>query len=389
MNQGSTILSQIFSFFDYEIFRACVRKYDGDHRVRHLSCWEQFLAMSFAQLTWRESLRDIEVSLGAHRRQLYHAGFRSPIKRSTLADANEKRDWHIYSDFAHHLIQIARPLYSGTDMGFALDTSLYALDSTVIDLCLALFPWAPYQRSKSAIKLHTLLDLKSSIPVLIDITDIRGHDSYVLDHLIVEPGCFIIMDRGYNDFRRLYRLHQSMAFFVLRSKGNIQYRRCYSHSIDRTTGVRSDQTILLTGIDTQHYFPAQLRRVHYYAANTKKHLLLITNNFSISAETVAAIYHQRWQVELFFKWIKQHLRIKRFFGTSSNAVKTQIWISVAVYVLIAIIKKQLGLNHSLYTILQILSTSLFDKTPVQLVFQRYDESSYFDHDRNQLQLFDI
>jgi hypothetical protein len=389
MNQGTIVLSQIFSFFDYEVFRSCVRKYQGDYRVRHLSCWEQFLAMSFAQLTSRESLRDIEVSLAAHRHQLYHAGFRSPIKRSTLADANENRDWRIYAEFARHLIQIARPLYSGTDLGFTLDTTVYALDSTVIDLCLSLFPWAPYQRSKAAIKLHTLLDLKSSIPVLIDITDWRGHDSWVLDKLAVEPGCFIVMDRNYGDFRRLYRLHQSMAFFVLRSKKNLQYRRCCSHSIDRSTGVCSDQTILLTGVDTQHSFPSQLRRVRFYAADTKTHLVFITNNFTITAETVAAIYHQRWQVELFFKWIKQHLRIKRFFGTSPNAVKTQIWISVAVYVLIAIIKKQMALSHSLHTILQILSTSLFDKTPVQLVFQRYLENTVLEDDRKQLQLFDI
>jgi hypothetical protein len=389
MNQGTTILSQVFSFFDYEIFRSCVRKYQGDHRVRSLSCWEQFLAMSFAQLTWRESLRDIEVSLAAHRSQLYHSGFRSPIKRSTLADANEQRDWRIYAEFAQHLIHIARPLYAGTDLGITLDATLYALDSTVIDLCLALFPWAPYQRSKAAIKLHTLLDLKSSIPALIDITDWRGHDSWALDQIIVEPGCFIVMDRNYGDFRRLHRLHQSMAFFVLRSKSNLQYRRRCSHPINRSTGVRSDQTILLTGVDTHQYFPSPLRRVSYYASDTKKHLVFITNNFAISAETVAAIYHQRWQVELFFKWIKQHLRIKRFFGTSPNAVKTQIWISVAVYVLIAIIKKQMGLSHSLYTILQILSTSLFDKTPVQLVFQRYEDNSGFDDDRKQLKLFDI
>ena len=389
MNQGKTVFAQILAFLDYEVFRSCVRRYGGDHGVRRLSCWEQFLAMAFAQLTWRESLRDIEVSLAAHRQQLYHSGFRSPIKRSTLADANERRDWRIYAEFAQHLIQIAQPLYSGTDLGFSLDAAVYALDSTVIDLCLALFPWAPYQRSKAAIKLHTMLDLKGSIPVLIDITDWRGHDSWVLDHVIVEPGCFLVMDRNYGDFRRLYRLHQSRAYFVLRSKNNLQYRRRRSHPIDRTTGVRSDQTVLLTGVDTQYWFPDQLRRISYYAADTQNHLVFITNNFTISAATVAAIYRQRWQVELFFKWVKQHLRIKRFFGTSPNAVKTQIWISVAVYVLIAIIKKQMGLSHSLYTILQILSTSLFDKTPIQLVFQRYDAISYFGGTRKQLQLFDI
>jgi hypothetical protein len=389
MNQGTTILAQLFAFLDYDVFRSFVRKYHGDYRVRHLSCWEQFLAMSFAQLTWRESLRDIEVSLSAHRHQLYHSGFRSPIKRSSLADANENRDWRIYAEFAQHLIQIARPLYAGTDLGFTLDASVYALDSTVIDLCLQLFPWAPYQRSKAAIKLHTLLDLKSSIPALIDITDWRGHDSWILDRMIVEPGCFIVMDRNYCDFRRLYGLHQSMAFFVVRAKKNLHYRRCRSNPIDRATGVRSDQIIVLTGRDTQYFFPAHLRRVSFYAEDTKKHMVFFTNNFTVAPQTVAAIYHQRWKVELFFKWIKQHLRIKRFFGTSPNAVKTQIWISVSVYVLIAIIKKQLRLPHSLYTILQILSTSLFDKTPVQLVFQRYDEKSNPGDDGKQLHLFDI
>jgi len=389
MNRGTTVLAQIFSFIDYDLFRSCVRRYQGDHGVRRLSCWEQFLAMAFAQLTWRESLRDIEVSLTAHRHQLYHSGFRSAIRRSTLADANEKRDWRIYAEFAHHLIQQARPLYADTDLGLELDATLYALDSTVIDLCLTLFPWAPYQRSKAAVKLHTLLDLQSSIPVLIDITDWRGHDPWVLDHVVVEPGCFIVMDRNYGDFRRLYRLHQSMAFFVLRAKSNLQFRRRCSHPVEGHIGVRSDQTIMLTGVDTQVWFPSPLRRVSYDAGDGRERLVFITNNFTIPADTVAAIYRQRWQVELFFKWIKQHLRIKRFFGTSPNAVKTQIWISVAVYVLIAIIKKQLRLEHSLYTILQILSTSLFDKTPVQLVFQRYDEKPDFDEDRKQMLLFDI
>ena len=389
MNRGTTILAQIFSFIDYDLFRSCVRRYKGDHGVRCLSCWEQFLAMAFAQLTWRESLRDIEVSLTAHRQQLYHSGFRSMIKRSTLADANEKRDWRIYAEFAHHLIQQARPLYADTDLGLELDATLYALDSTVIDLCLTLFPWAPYQRSKAAVKLHTLLDLQSSIPVMIDITDWRGHDSWALDHVVVEPGCFIVMDRNYGDFRRLYRLHQSMAFFVLRAKSNLQFRRRCSHPVDHQTGVRSDQTVMLTGVDTRVWFPSPLRRVSYYASDIRERLVFLTNNFSVPAETVAAIYRQRWQVELFFKWIKQHLRIKRFFGTSPNAVKTQIWISVAVYVLIAIIKKQMRLDQSLYTILQILSTSLFEKTPVHLVFQRYDEQSEIDADCKQMQLFDI
>jgi hypothetical protein len=389
MNKGTTVFGQILSYANYDAFRRSVRKYDGDRGVRRLSCWEQFLALVFAQLTHRESLRDLEVSLNAHGRQLYHCGFRSPAKRSTFADANETRDWRIYSEFAQWLIQQARPLYGDVDLGLNLEGTLYALDSSIIDLCLTLFPWAPHERSRAAVKLHTLLDLQSAIPVLIDITGAHAGDSHVLDRIIPEPGCFIVMDRGYVDFLRLYDLHQALAYFVVRSKRGLQFRRRCSHPVDRTTGVRSDQTILLTGKLTSGKFPDLLRRVSFYAEDTDQRFVFLTNNFKIPSPTVAAIYHQRWQIELFFKWIKQHLRIKRFLGTSPNAVKTQIWTAMATYALIAILKKRLGLPHSPYTILQILSTTLFEKTPVQLVFQRYDHEISNNVCSNQLNLFEI
>ena len=389
MNQATSVFSQIISFINYEDFRGCVRRYDGDRGVRRLSCWEQFLAMAFAQLTRRESLRDIEVSLAAHRRHLYHSGFRSAVKRSTLADANETRDWRIYSDFAQHLIQQARPLYKDVDLGLDLEGTLYALDSSIIDLSLTLFPWAPHERSRAAVKINTLLDVQSAIPVLIDITGAHSGDSQVLDRIVPEPGCFIVMDRGYVDIARLYRLHQALAYFVLRAKHNLDFRRRQSHPIDRATGVRSDQTIVLSGKFTARKFPALLRRVSFYAADIDQRFVFLTNNFQIPSPIVAAIYHQRWQIELFFKWIKQHLRIKRFFGTSPNAVKTQIWTAMATYALIAILKKRLGLAHSLYTIFQILSTAIFEKTPVQLVFQHYDEEISNTANSNQLTLFEI
>ena len=389
MNRGQTVFAQLLQFVSHNDFYRFVHRYNGDRRVRNLSCWEQFLAMAFAQLTRREGLRDIEVSLAAHRRQLYHAGFRSPVRKSTLADANEKRDWRIYSDFAQHLIQQARPLYRDVDLGLELEGTLYALDSSIIDLSLTLFPWAPHERSRAAVKLNTLLDVQSAIPVLIDITGAHSGDSHVLDRIVPEPGCFIVMDRGYIDFLRLYRLHQTMAYFVIRAKNKLRFRRRLSHPIDRATGVRSDQTIALAGEHTTKTFPALLRRVSFYAADIDQRFVFLTNNFQIPSHVVAAIYHQRWQIELFFKWIKQHLRIKRFFGTSPNAVKTQIWIAMATYALIAIAKKRLGLDQSLYTILQILSTTLFEKTPVQLVFQRYDDEISNEANSNQLTLFEI
>lgn len=295
MNQGTSVFSQILSFIDYEDFRRCVRRYDGDRGVRRLFCWEQFLSMAFAQLTRRESLRDIEVSLAAHRRQLYHSGFRSPVKKSTLADANETRDWRIYSDFAQHLIQHARSLHSHVDLGGDLEGTLYALDSSIIDLSLTLFPWAPHERSRAAVKLNTLLDVQSAIPTLIDVTGAHSGDSQVLDRIVPEPGCFIVMDRGYVDFPRLYRLHQALAYFVLRAKHNLQFRRRQSHPIDRSTGVRSDQTILLTGKYTAQKFPALLRRVSFYAADIDQRFVFLTNNFHVPSPIVAAIYHQRWQ----------------------------------------------------------------------------------------------
>ena len=389
MNQGTSVFSQILSFVDYEDFRRCVRRYEGDRGVRRLSCWEQFLAMAFAQLTRREGLRDIEVSLAAHRHQLYHSGFRSPVKKSTLADANETRNWKIYSDFAQHLIQQARPLYSDVDLGLDLEGTLYALDSSIIDLSLTLFPWAPHQRSRAAVKLNTLLDVQSAIPVLIDITGADSGDSHVLDRIALEPGCFIVMDRGYIDFPRLYRLHQGLAYFVVRAKHPLEFRRRHSHPVDRSTGVRSDQTIVLSGKYTAGKFPTLLRRVSFYASDIDKRFVFLTNNFQIPSPIVAAIYHYRWHIELFFKWIKQHLRIKRFYGTSPNAVKIQIWTAMAVYALIAIVKKRLGLRHSLYTILQILSTVLFEKTPVPLVFQRYDYEISNTAISKQLNLFEI
>src|SRR5262245_47285050 len=389
MNRGQTVFAQLFHFISHNDFYRFVNRYDGDRRVRQLSCWEQFLALAFAQLTRRESLRDIEVSLAAHRQQLYHAGLRSPVKKSTLADANETRDWRIYSDFAQHLIEQARPLYRDVDLGLDLQNTLYALDSSIIDVSLTLFPWAPHQRSRAAIKLNTLLDIQSSIPTLIDVTGAHSGDSQVLDRIVPEPGCFIVMDRGYVDFPRLYRLHQALAYFVVRAKHNLQFRRRQSHPVDLTTGVRSDQTIVLTGKYTPQTFPALLRRVSFYASDIHQRFVFLTNNFQIPSPIVAAIYHQRWQIELFFKWIKQHLRIKRFFGASPNAVKTQIWIAMATYALTAIAKKRFALELSLYTIFQILSTALFEKNPVPIVFQRYNDEISNRASSNQLTLFEI
>jgi len=389
LNQGRTVFAQLISFLSHNEFNRCVARYQGNKSVRSFSCWDQFLTMGFAQLTYRESLRDIEVCLAAQHRKLYHAGFSGPVKRSTLANANESRDWRIYRDFAQSLIRIARPLYAHSELAQALDATAYAFDSTTIDLCLSLFPWAKFRKHKGAIKLHTLLEIHSAIPVFIAITAGTVHDVNLLDALVPEPGSFIVMDRGYLDFERLNRLHLALAFFVIRAKNNLTFRRRYSHAHDRQTGIRSDQTIVLTGPKTATLYPAALRRVHYYAAETDQRLVLLTNNFSISALTVAALYRYRWQVELFFKWIKQHLRIKSFFGTSDNCVKTQVWIAVAIYVLVAIIKKRLGLKHDLYTILQILSLTLFERTPILSLFQHLDDNLEMVHDFNQLKLMDI
>ena len=376
-------------FLSHDEFRRCVQRYDGNKYTKRFSCWDQFLAMAFAQLTYRESLRDIEVCLAAQRSKLYHCGLSGPVRRSSLADANERRDWRIYADFARTLIDIARPLYADTDLGFDLNATAYALDATTIDLCLSMFPWAKFRRAKGAIKLHTMIETNSSIPVFIHITHGKIHDVNVLDILDPEPGSFLIMDRGYVDFARLYILHQALTFFVIRPKNNLQFRRRYSSPVDRSSGVRSDQIGVLTGPLTSTRYPIPLRRISYYSAETNKRLVFLTNNFSVAALTVADLYRSRWQIELFFKWIKQHLRIKRFFGTSQNAVNTQIWIGVSIYVLIAIIKKQLGLNRSLYEILQILSISLFEKKPILSLFDTYDDNIKTFDLTNQLNLWEI
>ena len=389
MYTGKLVFSQLISFLPKYEFQKCVTKYRGHHKVKHFSCWDQFLCMSFAQLTYRESLRDIEACLRSMNRKLYHMGFRCNISRSTLADANEKRDWRIYADFAQVLIHQARDLYSNEDFGLELDETVYALDSTTIDLCLSLFPWAKFRKTKGAVKLHTLLDLRGSIPVFIEITDGKFHDVNILDILIPEAGSFYIMDRGYIDFERLYSLYLSQANFIIRAKSNFQFRRIYSHPVDKSTGLKCDQTINLTGINVSKDYPEKLRRVHYIDQETNDDLVFITNNFTLSAITIAKLYKCRWQVELFFKWIKQHLRIKSFFGTSENAVKTQIWIAVTIYVLIAIVKKRLNLNISLYTFLQILSVTAFEKVDI---FQLVTENNYTTLDNqnySQLFLFDL
>jgi hypothetical protein len=370
-------------------FRRCVLRYDGDRRVRGLSCWEQFLAMAFAQLTYREGLRDIEACLRALGPKLYHMGFRNRVARSTLADANERRDWRIYADFAQHLIGIARPLYARDPLGVDLDQSLYALDSTTIDLCLSLFPWADFRRRKAAVKVHTLLDLRGSIPAFIRITNGKTHDVNILDQFLPESGAFYVMDRAYLDFGRLFVFTLCSAFFVVRAKKNVVLQRRYSHPVDRSSGVRSDQTVILAALESAKAYPDPLRRVSYFDAKTNKRLRFLTNNFTLPALTIAEIYRSRWQVELFFRWIKQNLRIKKFYGVSENAVKTQIWIAVSVYVLAAIVRKRLGLEASLYQILQILSVTLFEKTPVSQAFEPSNSQDNLLVNSNQLILFDL
>ena len=389
MNTGRTVFSQIMDLLPHWDFRKCVKRYCGDHKIQKFSCMDQFLCMAFAQLTYRESLRDIEVCLRGNPSKLYHMGIRSRISRSTLADANENRDWRIYADFAQILISIAKELYAKDDFGINLQAEVYALDSTTIDLCLSLFPWARFRKTKGAIKLHTLLNLRGSIPEFIHISDGKLHDVNVLDILIVQPGSFYLMDRGYVDFARLYTIQQASAFFVTRSKRNFQFKRRYSHPVDKSTGLRCDQTIITTGVDTAEDYPIPLRRIRYYDADIDKSLIFITNNFDLPALTIAMLYKARWQVELFFKWIKQHLRIKAFYGTSANAVKTQVWIAVSVYLLVAILKKRLDLDQSLYTILQFLSVSIFEKTPISEAFsQEFYKTKMSDYD-NQLLLFNL
>jgi hypothetical protein len=389
MNAGRTVFAQLIEHLPHKEFHKCVARYHGDRYGKKFSCWDQYLAMAFAQLTYRESLRDMETCLRAVGDKLYHMGFRASVARSTLADANEVRDWRIFADFAQILIATARGLYARDPMGVALEQSLYALDSTTIDLCLSLFPWARFRQRKAAVKMHTLLDLRGNIPAFIHITDGKAHDVSVLDQIVPEPAAFYVMDRGYVDFERLFVLTLSSAFFVVRTKSNVLLQRRYSHPVDKSSGVRSDQTVILSSFESASVYPDALRRVSYFDAETGKRLKFLTNNFTLPALTVAQIYKCRWQVELFFKWIKQHLRIKAFYGTRENAVKTQIWIAVSVYVLVAIVRKRLGLEASLYQILQILSLTLFEKMPILCAVQTVDRDSNFTENANQLILFDF
>jgi Domain of unknown function (DUF4372)/Transposase DDE domain len=387
MYEGKLVFAQLIDHLPMHTFRRSVARYDGDHSVKSFKCQDHYRAMAFAQLTYREGLRDIEICLSAQSSKLYHMGFRSPVCRSTLADANELRDWRIYADFAQRLIVQARKLYAGTDLGLDLANSVYALDSTTIDLCLSVFPWAHFRTTKSAVKMHTLLDLRGNIPSFIHISDGKLHDVNALDLLAPEPAAIYVMDRGYVDFTRLYRLHQAGAFFVTRAKANMDARRVYSAPSDRSTGIICDQTIALAGVQTSLHYPEHLRRIRFKDPETGKTLVFLTNQRTLPAATICALYKSRWQVELFFKWIKQHLRIKKFYGTSENAVKTQIWIAVSVYVLVAIVKKRLALDASLYTLLQILSLTLFEKMPIlQALSQAEPASDDFAMD-NQLKLF--
>jgi len=389
VNLGQTVFAQIMDHLPRYEFQKCVSRYRGEYQQKSSSCWDQFLTMAFAQFTYRESLRDIEACLRSLGSKLYHAGFRGKISRSTLADANESRDWRIFADFAQVLIDIARPLYAHDPIGVDLDQSLYALDSTTIDLCLSLFPWAKFRKHKAAVKMHTLLDLHGNIPTFIGITEGAVHDVNILDQIIPEAGAFYVMDRGYIDFERLYVFTLCSAFFVVRTKENVLLQRRYSHAVDKTTGVRSDHTVILTAIDSAKAYPDTLRRVTYLDVEKRRRFKFLTNNFTLPALTIAQIYKARWQVELFFKWIKQHLRIKAFYGTSDNAVKTQIWIAVSVYVLVAIVRKRLEVAVSLYQILQILSVTLFEKTPILQALQASDSQDDSSVSSNQLILFDL
>jgi hypothetical protein len=388
MYTGRLVFSQLMDFLPMQQFHRCVNRYHGNHYMKSFSCLDQFLCMAFAQLSYRESLRDSESCLRAMHNKLYHMGIRANVSRTTLADANENRDWRIYADFAQVLIHIARDLYADDDFGVELDETVYALDASTIDLCLSLFPWARFRKTKGAVKLHTLFDLRGCIPTFISITDGKVHDVNILDQLVPEPGAFYVMDRGYLDFRRLYILNQCMAFFIIRSKINTTFRRLYSRTIDKDTGLRCDQTILLNGVKTSKDYPDKLRRVGFFDGKSERRFSFLTNNFLVPALVVAELYRCRWQVELFFKWIKQHLRIKSFYGTSENAVKTQIWIAVSVYVLVAIVKKKMKLEDlSLYTILQILSITLFEKTLLLEVVTTSQYNTYKGSNDNQLKLF--
>jgi hypothetical protein len=389
MNSGQTVFAQLIDFLPLPEFRLCVERYRGNYKVKEFSCLDQFLCLAFAQLTYRESLRDIEACLRSRNSKLYHMGIRGQVARNTLANANNVRDWRIYSDFAHVLIGLARPLYLHDDFGIDLENTVYAFDSTTIDLCLALFPWAHFRKRKGAIKMHTLLDLRGSIPSFIAITEGKVADVNVLDDLPIEPGAFYLMDRGYLDFARLYAITQRVAFFVTRSKRNTLFQRHSSKDVDKTTGVLCDQVIMLTGKDANQTYPAPLRRIKYYDQETEKKLTFLSNNFLLPALTIAHLYKARWRVELFFKWIKQHLRIKAFYGTSPNAVKTQIWTAISIYVRVAICKKRLGLRASLYKILQILSVTLFEKVDIRQALMETDTQNPEVESCNQLTLFDL
>jgi hypothetical protein len=387
MNRGKLVFAQLMQHLPLTTFRRCVARYRGEFKVKSFSCLDQFLCMAFAQLTYRESLRDIEVCLRAQSSKLYHLGIRSAVARNTLANANAVRDWRIYADFAQSLIGIARRLYAQEPFGIELQETVYALDATTIDLCLSVFPWAVFRSAKAAIKLHTLLDLRGNIPTFIHISDGKVHEVNILDQLLPEPGAFYIMDRGFLDFERLYRFHEAGSFFVTRGKSNLKVQRRYSHPVDRTTGLMCDQSVVLTGFYSRQGFEAPLRRIRFKDPETAKTLIFLTNNFVLPALTITELYRCRWQVELFFKWIKQHLRIKVFFGTSENAVKSQIWIAVSAYILVAIVKKRLHLTASLYEILQILSLTMFEKIPLdQLLAQTMSNESQPVSD-NQLILF--
>ena len=388
MNQGKLVFAQLMQHLPLTTLRRCVARYQGEHKVKSFSCLDQFLSMAFAQLTYRESLRDIEACLRAHRSKLYHLGLSSIVSRNTLANANAVRDWRIYADFAQSLIGIARPLYADDAFGVDLKNTVYALDTTTIDLCLSVFPWAPFRSTKAAVKLHTLLDLRGNIPTFIHVSDGKMHEVNVLDQLLPEPGAFYIVDRGFTDFARLYRLHAAGSYFVIRAKSNLKAQRRYSHPVDRSTGLVCDQTVMFTNFYATKAFEAPVRRIRFKDPASQKTLIFLTNNFVLPALTITQLYRCRWQVELFFKWIKQHLRIKAFFGTSENAVKTQIWIAVSVYVLIAIVKKRLKLPASLYEILQILSLTMFEKIPLdQLLAQIGSGDNPTDTD-SQLLLFE-
>ena len=389
MYTGQMIFSQLMDFLPKHEFDKCVRRYQGNYRVRKFSCLDQFRCMAFAQLTYRESLRDIETCLRAVQPKLYHVGIRGKVSRSTLADANETRDWRIYADFAQVLIGMARKLYAEDDFGLALQQTAYALDSTTIDLCLSLFPWARFRKRKGAVKVHTLMDLRGSIPCFIHVTAGNIHDLNILDELLFEPGSFYIMDRGYIDFGRLYALAQSLAFFVVRAKNNLDYSRRTSRQVDKSTGLRSDQTILLKGPKTSQAYPEPLRRISYLDTDTQKRFVFLTNNFTLPALTIPQLYKCRWRVELFFKWIKQYLHIKAFYGTSQNAVKTQIWIAISIYLLVSILKKELDIDRSLGQILQILSITLFEKVYIDQVLTSFDSQNESSASCNQLMLFDF